>query len=139
MNKVILVGNVGRDAELSYLKDDLAKLSFSVATTEHMKDKKITEWHNIVMFGKRAEKLAQYITKGCQVIIDGRITNRSWDGKDGKKHYRTEIICNEFEFSGNPKKEYNNITEVASDVTPALDKDYVVGTDTLFTANEIPF
>jgi single-strand DNA-binding protein len=135
MNKVILIGNVGRDAELAYTTTNTGVCKFSLATTETFKEKKTTEWHNVVMFGTRAEKLAQYITKGCQLIVEGKVTYRSWDGKDGAKHYRTEIICENIEFTGSNKKEYK--AEVASE--SVLDKEYTVSTDQTFTQADIPF
>ena len=105
VNKVILVGNLGRDPESRSLPSGQPVTNFSVATSRRYKDregnrKDETEWHNIVCFGKQAEIAAQYLTKGKMVFIEGRIQTRSWEDKEGKKQYRTEIICENFQMLG---------------------------------------
>ena len=105
VNKVILVGNLGRDPESRSLPSGQAVVNFSLATSRRYKDrdgnrKDETEWHNIVCFGKSAEIAAQYLTKGKMIFVEGRIQTRSWDDKDGKKQYRTEIICENFQMLG---------------------------------------
>jgi single-strand DNA-binding protein len=105
VNKVILIGNLGKDPELRYTPGGQPVASFSVATTERWTDKNgqrqdRTEWHNIVVWGKLAELTNQYLKKGRPVYIEGRITNRSWDDKDGNKKYRTEIVANQIQFLG---------------------------------------
>ena len=97
VNKVILVGNLGRDAELKYTSGGTAVATLNMATTETWKDKSgdrqdKTEWHRIVLWGKTAEKLAEYLTKGKQVYIEGRLQTRQWDDKDGNKRYTTEVV-----------------------------------------------
>jgi single-strand DNA-binding protein len=87
VNKVILVGNLGRDAEVATL---------NMATTEVWNDKsgqrqEKTEWHRVVLWGKSAESLAEYLTKGKQIYVEGRLQTRQWDDKDGNKRYTTEI------------------------------------------------
>jgi len=99
INKAILVGRLGKDPEIRYTPDGMMITSFSVATDEVSKDKsgervQKTEWHRIVTFGKLAEICGKYLTKGKLVFIEGRIQTRSWDDKEGKKHYSTEIIAN---------------------------------------------
>ena len=108
VNKVILIGNLGKDPELRYTPSGQPVASFSVATTERWTDKNgqrqdRTEWHNIVVWGKLAELTNQYLKKGRPVYIEGRITTRSWDDRDGNKKYRTEIVANQVQFlSGGP-------------------------------------
>jgi single-strand DNA-binding protein len=96
VNKVILVGNLGRDAELRYTPGGAAVATLNMATTEVWNDKagqrqEKTEWHRIVLWGKPAESLTEYLTKGKQVYIEGRLQTRQWDDKDGNKRYTTEI------------------------------------------------
>ncbi len=100
VNKVILLGNLGKDAELSYIASGQAVSKFSLATNRRWKDKsdqwqEETEWHNIVVWGKTAENLTQYLTKGQKVYVEGRIKSRTWEGRDGAKHYSTDIIAND--------------------------------------------
>ena len=106
VNKVILVGNLGRDPEVRSLPSGQPLATFSVATSRRWKDRdgnrqEQTEWHNIVCFGKQAEIAGQYLTKGKQVFVEGRIQTRSWDDKTtGEKKYRTEIVCDNFQMLG---------------------------------------
>lgn len=98
INKVILVGNLGRDPELTYTPSGLAVGKFSIATTEGRKNAEgewadHTEWHNIVTFGKTAETAGQYLQKGRQVYIEGRLSTSNYE-KDGVKRYRTDVIAN---------------------------------------------
>jgi single-strand DNA-binding protein len=96
VNKVILVGNLGRDAELRYTPGGAAVATLNLATTEVWNDKggqrqEKTEWHRIVLWGKQAESLQEYLTKGKQIYVEGRLQTRQWDDKDGNKRYTTEI------------------------------------------------
>ena len=96
VNKVILVGNLGRDAELRYTPGGAAVATLNMATTEVWNDKggqrqEKTEWHRIVLWGKTAESLNEYLTKGKQIYVEGRLQTRQWDDKDGNKRYTTEI------------------------------------------------
>jgi single-strand DNA-binding protein len=96
VNKVILVGNLGRDAELRYTPGGAAVATLNLATTEVWNDKggqrqEKTEWHRIVLWGKQAESLQEYLTKGKQIYVEGRLQTRQWDDKDGNKKYTTEI------------------------------------------------
>ena len=107
VNKVMLVGNLGRDPEMRALPGGQQVASFSLATSRRYKDrdgnrKDETEWHNIVVYGKQAEIAGQYLTKGKSVFVEGRIQTRSWDDKEreGKKIYKTEIICENFQMLG---------------------------------------
>jgi len=96
VNKVILVGNLGRDAELRYTPGGAAVATINMATTEVWNDKQgqrqeKTEWHRVVLWGKSAESLTEYLTKGKQIYVEGRLQTRQWDDKDGNKRYTTEI------------------------------------------------
>jgi len=96
VNKVILVGNLGRDAELRYTPGGAAVATLNMATTEVWNDKggqrqEKTEWHRVIFWGKVAESLTEYLTKGKQVYVEGRLQTRQWDDKDGNKRYTTEI------------------------------------------------
>ena len=99
VNKVILIGNLGKDADIIVF-DGIKKATFSLATTESYKNKegqKIehTEWHNIVCWNKEAENAEKVLKKGMQVYIEGKIRSRQWDDKDGNKRYITEVVANE--------------------------------------------
>ncbi len=96
VNKVILVGNLGRDAELRYTPGGAPVATLNLATTEVWNDKggqrqEKTEWHRIVLWGKTAESLNEYLVKGKQIYIEGRLQTRQWDDKAGNKRYTTEI------------------------------------------------
>jgi len=99
VNKVILIGHLGKDAETRFTPSGVSVTKFSVATNRRWKDqqsgewKEITDWHNIVLW--RSENLTNYLQKGKQVYIEGRIESRSWDDKEGQKRYITEIVCEE--------------------------------------------
>ncbi|MBI2474323.1 MAG: single-stranded DNA-binding protein [Candidatus Taylorbacteria bacterium] len=103
INKAILYGNLTRDPEVRALPSGVQVASFGLATNRVYKDKngakqEQVDFHNIVVFGKQAELAAQYLKKGRPVFIEGRISNRSWDDKDGQKKYRSEIVVERFQF-----------------------------------------
>jgi len=103
VNKVILVGNLGKDPELRYTPSGAAVATFSLATTNPFKDKegnKQTEWHNIVAWRQLAEICGKYLHKGKQVYIEGRIQTRSYDDRDGNKRYITEIVAEQMQMLG---------------------------------------
>lgn len=99
LNKVQLIGNLGRDAELRFAPGGDAVATISVATTEHWKDKNTgdakerTEWHRVVIWGKTAENLAEYLVKGKQVYVEGRLQTKKWQDKNGQDRWTTEIRC----------------------------------------------
>ena len=101
INKVILVGNLGRDPEVRYTPDNNAITNISIATTDRYKDKatgeqkEITEWHRVVFFNRLGEIAAEYLKKGSQVYIEGKLRTRKWTDKDGAEKYSTEIIANQ--------------------------------------------
>ncbi len=122
VNKVILVGNLGRDPEISYTPGGLAVGKFSLATSERRKDADgewtdQTEWHNIVTFGKTAEAASQYLRKGRQVYIEGRIQTRNYE-KDGERRYFTEIIANTMIMLGGRRDEAEQVVEGPSSSEP---------------------
>jgi single-strand DNA-binding protein len=100
LNKAILIGNLGRDPEVRYTPGGLAVANFSIATSENWTNKEgeretRTEWHRIVAFGKLAEICGEYLAKGRQVFIEGRIQTREWEDRDGNKRYTTEIVASQ--------------------------------------------
>ncbi len=102
LNKVILIGNLTRDPELKSLPSGIKVANFSLATNRVWKDKDgsrkdSTEFHNVVVFGRQAENVAQYMKKGSNLLVEGRLQTRSWES-DGKKNYRTEIIADNIQF-----------------------------------------
>jgi single-strand DNA-binding protein len=105
VNKVILVGNLGRDPELRYIPSGQAVANFTLATNDRWRDKEgnnqeRTEWHRIVVWGKSAENCAQYLQKGRSVYIEGRLQTREWEDKDGNKRQTTETIAQTVQFLG---------------------------------------
>lgn len=97
MNKVILIGNLGKDPTLAYTASGMAVCNFSIATTEKWKDNsgklcERTEWHNIAVYGPSAKPASENLRKGSQCFIEGRLETKSWE-KDGRKNYRTEVIA----------------------------------------------
>jgi single-strand DNA-binding protein len=106
INKAILIGRLGADPEVRYTPSGVAVANFSIATSEEWKDKDTgekkerTEWHRIVVWSKLGELCGEYLSKGRQVYIEGRIQTRSWDDRDGKKRYTTEIVATDVQFLG---------------------------------------
>jgi single-strand DNA-binding protein len=103
LNKIMLIGNLGRDPEIKYSQQGLAVVNFPIATNEQWIDKATgekqdkTEWHRVVAFGKQAETLEKYLSKGRQVYIEGRLQARNYE-KDGQTHYITEVVVTNFQF-----------------------------------------
>lgn len=105
VNKVIIVGNLGKDPEVRFTTGSQPVCKFPVATTEKWKDQsgqlqERTEWHNVVVWGKQAETCGQYLAKGRQVYVEGSIRSRSYDDKEGNKRYITEIVARDVRFLG---------------------------------------
>ncbi len=104
LNKVMLIGRLGKDPEIRYTTAGVAIANFTIATSEDWKDKdsgekkERTEWHRIVAFGKLGEICGEYLTKGKQVYIEGRLQTRAWDDKDGNKRYTTEVVASDMQF-----------------------------------------
>lgn len=105
VNKVILIGRLGKDPELKSTPSGAQVCKFSVATDETWKDKsgqqqKKTEWHNIVAWNKLAEICGQYLTKGKQVYVEGKLETKDWESKSGEKHYSTQVVARDIKFLG---------------------------------------
>jgi single-strand DNA-binding protein len=103
LNKAFIIGNLTRDPELRSLPSGIQVTSFSVATNRTWKDKngakqEAADFHNIVVFGRQAETVAQYLRKGSSVLVEGRMQTRSWDAANGEKKYRTEIVADRVQF-----------------------------------------
>jgi single-strand DNA-binding protein len=119
VNKVILVGNLGRDPEVRYSPNGQAVANVTIATSESWKDKNTgekqerTEWHRIVFWGKLAEIAGEYLKKGSQIYVEGRLQTRKWTDKEGHEKYTTEVVANEMQMlgsrqgSGAPPSEFN--------------------------------
>ena len=114
INKAILIGRLGRDPEVRYMQDGTAVANFSIATSEEWKDKATgdkrekTEWHRIVAFRRLGEICGEYLSKGRQVYIEGRIQTRDWEDKDGNKRYTTEIVASQMQMLGSKDDSYGN-------------------------------
>ncbi len=106
INKAIIVGRLGRDPEVRYTPSGVAVANFSVATSEEWKDKESgekkerTEWHRVVAFGRLGEICGEYLSKGKQVYIEGRIQTRDWEDQNGVKRYTTEIVASQMQMLG---------------------------------------
>lgn len=130
INKVILVGNLGADPEIRYTPGGMAVANFSLATSETFsKDgqkQTKTEWHKIVAFGKLAEICGEYLSKGRQVYIEGKIQTRSWEDKEGVKKYMTEIVANSMQMLGSKGEGAPHMaSDVSVDNIPSSDIDDV--------------
>jgi len=108
VNKVILIGNLGADPEVKYLSSGTTVANFRMATSESRVNRSsgekttITEWHRVVAFGRLAEICGEFLSKGKQVYIEGRIRTRSWEDKEGNRKFTTEIIANQMQMLGTP-------------------------------------
>jgi single-strand DNA-binding protein len=106
LNKVQLIGNLGADPEVRYMPSGGAVTNISLATTRRWKDKQTnerreaTEWHRVIFFNRLAEVAGEYLKKGAQVYVEGRLQTRKWQGQDGQDHYTTEIIAEEMHMLG---------------------------------------
>ncbi|MDR1582131.1 MAG: single-stranded DNA-binding protein [Prevotellaceae bacterium] len=97
-NKVILIGNAGKDPEIRHLDSGVAVITLPVVTTERVKDRngewrEISEWHNVVFWRALAEEVEKYVHKGSQILVEGKLRNRSWEDQNGQKRYTVEIIA----------------------------------------------
>jgi len=124
VNKVIVIGNLGRDPEVRYMANGDAACNFSVATTESWKDKATgekkeeTEWHRVSVFGKLAEICGQYLKKGSQVYVEGSLKTRKWTDKEGQEKYTTEIRCSQMTMlgsAGGQRQQSNDVQQPAKD------------------------
>jgi len=134
VNKVILIGNLGADPEVKFLGSGTQVANFRIATTENRVNRSgekvaTTEWHRIVAFGRLAEICGQYLNKGKQVYIEGRLRTRSWEDKDGNKRSTTEIVATRMQMLGAPS---------ASVEASALEKEFDIEQDTNIIPDEEP-
>ena len=159
INKVILIGNLGKDPEVRYSPSGQAVCNLSIATSESWTDKngqkqEKTEWHRVVVFSKLAELCAQYLQKGRQAYIEGKLQTRSWQDKDGQTRYTTEVVAQSVQFlGGNAGRAANNNAEYGSqapaagayNAAPAYDNNNaaVAGSnfqaEPTFTEEDVPF
>ncbi|MGH9467775.1 MAG: single-stranded DNA-binding protein [Terriglobales bacterium] len=146
VNKVILLGRLGKDPELKYTPSGQAVTKFSLATSERWKDKgsgelqERTEWHNIVCWSKLAETANQYLTKGSSVYLEGRLQTRSWDDKENKRHYMTEVIVNEMVMIGGRGEGGGRAAQAAAaEAAPAHEPEHYPGPNPEITDDDIPF
>ena len=134
VNKVILVGNLGRDPELRYTQGGSAVTNFTLATNEKWRDKdgnnqERTEWHRVVVWGRQAETCAEYLAKGRQVYLEGRLQTRQWEDKEGNKRWTTEVVAQRVQFLGSkPSGTSDRAPEFApaeadTNATPSYDVD----------------
>ena len=128
LNKVQLIGRLGQDPESKNVNGNTVT-KLSVATSENWTDKsgqrqEKTEWHKVVVWGKTAENVAKYLSKGRQVYVEGRLQTRSWDDKEGKKCYATEVVASTVQFLGdNPNKRGGNVPPgYGDDQPPSFDE-----------------
>lgn len=145
VNKVILIGNLGKDPELRYTPSGQPVATFSLATSERFTDRSgqrqdRTEWHTVVAWGKLGELVNQYLKKGRSAYIEGRITTRSWDDKDGNKRYKTEIVASQVQFLGSAGGQSGDFGSGMDQSMPASDFDSRPPSDSAATAeDDLPF
>lgn len=128
VNKVILLGNLGKDPEIRYLESGAAVCSFSMATSETYTDRSSgervtqTEWHNVVLWRKLAETAEKYLKKGSSVYIEGKLRSRSWEDQNGQKRYTTEVVGDQMQMLGRPgdgNQQNSNAAPAAQNQTAA--------------------
>ncbi len=142
LNKVFIIGNLTRDPELRALPSGTSVVSFGVATNRVWKDKngakqEDVQFHNVVVFGRQAEIVNQYLSKGSLVLVEGRIQTRSWEGKDGGKQYRTEIVAERIQFG--PKSGQGGGTFSAKPATMKEDLPAIEIDETDIKPEDLPF
>lgn len=143
LNKVYVLGNLTRDPEMKALPTGTKVTQFSLATNRVWKDQsgakqEAVEYHNIVVFGRQAETSAEYLKKGQQVLIEGRLQTRSWDGADGKKNYRTEILAESVQFGSKGVGATGNATPSAQSASMPDMATIAYGDDEV-NPDDIPF
>lgn len=148
LNKAFIVGNLTRDPELKSMPNGGKVASFAVATNRVWTDQsgkrqEATDYHNVVVFGRPAETSAQYLKKGSNVLVEGRLQTRSWDGQDGKKNYRTEIIADRVQFGSRPAGSGSTFSTGQGDETadsgPAPTLDVIEYPENDLNPEDIPF
>ncbi len=144
VNKVILIGNLGNDPDVRYTAGGAAIANISIATTESWRDKESgeqqekTEWHRVVFFGRLAEIVSEYLRKGSQVYVEGRLQTKKWQDKEGNDRYTTEIVANEMQMLGSrgsspePERQAADTRSSSGTTSPAA-------SDGDFVDDDIPF
>jgi single-strand DNA-binding protein len=143
LNKVMLIGHLGKDPEIRYTPDGAPVASFSLATSENWTDKngtrqERTEWHNIVAWSKLADLSKRFLAKGRQVYIEGRIQSRDWNDRDGNKRRTTEIIATQLVLLGSRSQGMENNAQPMTASPRSQDEDHAFG-DSGITDSDIPF
>jgi single-strand DNA-binding protein len=144
LNKILLIGHLGKDPEIRYTPDGAAVASFSIATSENFTDKngtrqERTEWHSVKAFGKLADICKQYLVKGRQIYIEGRIQTREYTDREGVKRRFTEVIANQMIMLGSRSQGADaGVQPMESVARPVADADQAFG-DPGITDNDIPF
>ena len=127
LNKVMLIGNVGKDPEIRHLENGVAVVTLPIATSERFKDrtgevKEQTEWHNVVFWRNLAEIVEKHVRKGSQVFIEGRLRTRQWEDQNGQKRYATEIVADTMRLLGRrPEGQDSNRTTSTATASPEID------------------
>jgi single-strand DNA-binding protein len=144
INKVILIGHLGQDPEVKYMPSGSAVANVSIATTESWKDKNTgekqdrTEWHRVVFFARLAEIVGEYLRKGSQVYVEGRLQTRKWQDKNGQERYTTEIIASEMQMLGGKGGGSGSADYASSNEAPSGNASPTGGRDEGFD-DDIPF
>lgn len=133
VNKVLLIGRLGGDPEVRYTTNGGAVANFNLATNENWTDKngqkqERTEWHRVVVWGKMAELCGQYLSKGRQAYVEGRLQTREWNDKDGNKRYTTEIVAQNIQFLGG-QGERASSASMSNDFAPSAGLEGALGSD----------
>ena len=144
-NRAIIIGNLTRDPELRSLPSGVQVATLGVATNRVWKDKngakqESTDYHNVVVFGRQAETTTQYLRKGSSVLVEGRMQTRSWDGADGKKNYRTEVVAERIQFG--PRRDSvatSSPTKATEDKQEAPPMDTIEYPEDNVNVDDIPF
>ncbi len=146
INKVILVGNLGNDPDIRYTAGGAAVANISLATTDSWRDKESgeqqdrTEWHRIVFFGRLAEIVGEYLRKGSQVYVEGRLQTRKWQDKTGNDRYTTEIVANEMQMLGGRGGDMQSNNRAPAPMSePSAPASASPATDNDFVDDDIPF
>ena len=145
INKVILIGNLGQDPEIKYMPSGSAVTNLSLATTEAFEDKETgeqqerTEWHRVAMFGRLAEIAGEYLRKGSQVYIEGRLRTRKWQDKQGLDRYTTEIVADQMQMLGSRGGGMGASAEGGSSEKPAVAKARTAAEPAAELDDDIPF
>lgn len=149
LNKVMLIGNLGGDPEIRHTNSGMAVATFSLATAESWKDrdtgesKDRTEWHRIVFFGRVAEVVEQYLKKGAQIYVEGRIQTRKWQDRDGNDRYTTEIVGSDMQMLGSKRNDFtenNDLKEsIEEPIKPMNETTAEDASSGKFIEDDIPF